>query len=199
MLSGSVPSGRIRLAPVFSHDFARNEVHDHEDPERQQYEIVEVAQDRYEFGNKVDWKKGVSDNDNGKRLGMPRYAGIAARRMERLQVALDGFAARTAALRCKNEQTASRFWPVPSSRIGFSCVAPWGRCCGILKCRARSDASIRIFWRRSLQTKPIVPRRLRPITPVAPPIRFAPRWRDAKATPLTERRLVHHPEEGISP
>lgn len=124
--------GRRRQVAMFSHDRRRNQPDDKQDSQRDQDYVVQIAQHRDEIWNEIDWRKGIASDDDRYRFRIPRYAGIAAREVKCMHVALD------------------------SARPAFQTVSHWPR-----HLRSRQEGAFKLRHYRTALQRVIACRRVR--------------------------------------
>jgi len=78
-----------RLSPVLGEDLGGDHLHGEENPERQQDELIEVAEHGDKVRDQVDRTEGIGDEECRERLGVPRHARVAARQVKRRHVAAE--------------------------------------------------------------------------------------------------------------
>ncbi len=81
--------GRDRGRAVFRHDLRWDQLYGEHDPEREDNQLVQVAQDGDEVGDRVDRAQGIGGDSGRNRLSVPGGAWITRGEVERHHVALD--------------------------------------------------------------------------------------------------------------
>ena len=80
----------LRFLTAFREDIRGDETdHEHE-PERDEDQIVQVSENRYEVRDEIDRGEGVADDKEGEELRVPGDAGVAAGQIEREGLPLQG-------------------------------------------------------------------------------------------------------------
>src|SRR5438093_10591750 len=86
--------------PMLGEDGGRNEPNRQREPERNENEIVEMADHGDEVRDEIDRAQRIGDRDRGDRLRRPRNAGVASREVEGVRVRLEGADARAQPGQC---------------------------------------------------------------------------------------------------
>src|SRR5262249_53768056 len=76
-----------RQRSMLSHDFSRDQFDDKRNAERDEDQIVHIANDRDEIRNQINWRGRVSGDSNGKRLCIPRHTGITGGKIKCVSIA----------------------------------------------------------------------------------------------------------------
>lgn len=79
----------FRFQAELGHQRAGDERYSRHDPDWHHDKVVQVAEDRYEVWNEIDWRKSIGGNHPGQKLRIPGRAPIACRQPESDDVALD--------------------------------------------------------------------------------------------------------------
>src|SRR5205823_11671609 len=85
----AILSGRRQLS-MLSHDFGRDQYDDQRDSERNDDEVIKVPDDRDKVRDQVNRRSGVSSDGNSKPFYVPRHAGVACGKIERVGIVLYG-------------------------------------------------------------------------------------------------------------
>src|SRR5215469_4266228 len=75
---------------MLSHDFGRDQFDDKRNAQRDEDQIVHIANDRDEIRNQINWRGCVSRDSNGKRFCIPRHTRITGGKIKCVSIAAYG-------------------------------------------------------------------------------------------------------------